>query len=74
MLIEFIGQEGAKTCEELAGKFGVSTSQGCSTLAVSGNRNGAARARKPEWQNPRHCMPPSDNLPAEPKARIGSGT
>lgn len=24
MLIEFIGQEGAKTCEELAGKFGVS--------------------------------------------------
>ncbi|EGD7754796.1 TPA: DUF1627 domain-containing protein, partial [Escherichia coli] len=25
MMIEFIGQDGAKTCEELAGKFGVST-------------------------------------------------
>ncbi|EFG3616978.1 DUF1627 domain-containing protein, partial [Escherichia coli] len=34
MMIEFIGQEGAKTCEELAGKFGVSTRKVASTLAV----------------------------------------
>lgn len=34
MMIEFIGQDGAKTCEELAGKFGVSTRKVASTLAV----------------------------------------
>ncbi|EMX4549490.1 DUF1627 domain-containing protein, partial [Escherichia coli] len=34
MMIEFIAQEGAKTCEEIAGKFGVSTSKVASTLAV----------------------------------------
>ncbi|ELT9933684.1 DUF1627 domain-containing protein [Escherichia coli] len=65
MMIEFIGQEGAKTCEELAGKFGVSTRKVASTLAVvtaTGrlacvNQNGKFR----------YCMP-GDNLPAEPKA------
>ncbi|WP_348918123.1 DUF1627 domain-containing protein, partial [Escherichia coli] len=31
MMIEFIGQDGAKTCEELAGKFGVSTRKVAST-------------------------------------------
>ena len=44
MMIEFIGQDGAKTCEELAGKFGVSTRKVASALAV-GNRNGAAGTR-----------------------------
>ncbi|EEC7490689.1 DUF1627 domain-containing protein, partial [Escherichia coli] len=34
MMIEFIAQEGAKTCEEIAGKFGVSTRKVASTLAV----------------------------------------
>ncbi|ENN7272851.1 TPA: DUF1627 domain-containing protein, partial [Escherichia coli] len=34
MMIEFIGQDGAKTCEELAGKFGVSTRKVASALAV----------------------------------------
>ncbi|EKY39920.1 hypothetical protein EC960109_2537, partial [Escherichia coli 96.0109] len=33
-MVEFIGQDGAKTCEELAGKFGVSTRKVASTLAV----------------------------------------
>ncbi|EER4741967.1 DUF1627 domain-containing protein [Escherichia coli] len=65
MMIEFIGQEGAKTCEELADKFGVSIRKVASTLAVvtatgrlaRGNQNGKFR----------YCMP-GDNLPAEPKA------
>ncbi|EKA3815192.1 DUF1627 domain-containing protein [Escherichia coli] len=64
MMIEFIGQEGAKTCEELADKFGVSIRKVASTLAVvtatgrlaRGNQNGKFR----------YCMP-GDNLPAEPK-------
>ncbi|EIG5435680.1 DUF1627 domain-containing protein [Escherichia coli] len=67
MMIEFIGQDGAKTCEELAGKFGVSTRKVASTLAVvtaTGrlacvNQNGKFR----------YCMP-GDNLPAEPKAAL----
>ncbi|SQP89409.1 putative phage regulatory protein [Escherichia coli] len=65
MLIEFIGQEGAKTCEELAGKFGVSTRKVSSTLAVVTATGRLARVN----QNGkfRYCMP-GDNLPAEPKA------
>ncbi|EJT7591602.1 DUF1627 domain-containing protein [Escherichia coli] len=65
MLIEFIGQEGAKTCEELAGKFGVSTRKVASTLAVVAATGRLARVN----QNGkfRYCMP-GDNLPAEPKA------
>ncbi len=65
MLIEFIGQEGAKTCEELAGKFGVSTRKVASTLAVVTAAGRLARVN----QNGkfRYCMP-GDNLPAEPKA------
>ena len=39
MMIEFIGQDGAKTCEELAVQFGVSTRTGASTLA-GGNAKG----------------------------------
>ncbi|EOM8385857.1 DUF1627 domain-containing protein [Escherichia coli] len=65
MLIEFIGQEGAKTCEELAGKFGVSTRKVASTLAVVTATGRLARVN----QNGkfRYCMP-GGNLPAEPKA------
>ncbi|EGM9844683.1 DUF1627 domain-containing protein [Escherichia coli] len=65
MMIEFIGQEGAKTCEELAGKFGVSTRKVASTLAVVTATGRLARVN----QNGkfRHCMP-GDNLPAEPEA------
>ncbi|EJC4923977.1 DUF1627 domain-containing protein [Escherichia coli] len=65
MLIEFIGQEGAKTCEELAGKFGVSTRKVASTLAVVTATGRLARVN----QNGkfRYCIP-GDNLPAEPKA------
>ncbi len=65
MLIEFIGQEGAKTREELAGKFGVSTRKVASTLAVVTAAGRLARVN----QNGkfRYCMP-GDNLPAEPKA------
>ncbi|EKQ2070948.1 DUF1627 domain-containing protein [Escherichia coli] len=65
MLIEFIGQEGAKTCEELAGKFGVSTRKVASMLAVVTATGRLARVN----QNGkfRYCMP-GDNLPAEPKA------
>ncbi len=67
MLIEFIGQEGAKTCEELAGKFGVSTRKVASTLAVVTATGRLARVN----QNGkfRYCMP-GDNLPAEPKAAL----
>ena len=65
MMIEFIAQEGAKTCEEIAGKFGVSTSKVASTLAVVTATGRLARVN----QNGgfRYCMP-GDNLPAEPKA------
>ncbi|HBH7956039.1 TPA: DUF1627 domain-containing protein [Escherichia coli] len=65
MLIEFIGQEGAKTCEELAGKLGVSTRKVASTLAVVTATGRLARVN----QNGkfRYCIP-GDNLPAEPKA------
>ncbi|EFM6524496.1 DUF1627 domain-containing protein [Escherichia coli] len=65
MMIEFIGQEGAKTCEELAGKFGVSTRKVASTLAVVTATGLLARVN----QNGkfRYCMP-GGNLPAEPKA------
>ncbi|MBE7991020.1 DUF1627 domain-containing protein [Escherichia coli] len=65
MMVEFIGQDGAKTCEELAGKFGVSTRKVASTLAVVTATGRLARVN----QNGkfRYCMP-GDNLPAEPKA------
>ena len=65
MLIEFISQEGAKTCEELAGKFGVSTRKVASPLAVVTATGRLARVN----QNGkfRYCIP-GDNLPAEPKA------
>ncbi|EHU6039885.1 DUF1627 domain-containing protein [Escherichia coli] len=65
MMIEFIGQEGAKTCEELAGKFGVSTRKVASTLAVVTSTGRLARVN----QNGkfRYCMP-GENLPAELKA------
>ncbi|EIP8678366.1 DUF1627 domain-containing protein [Escherichia coli] len=65
MMIEFICQDGAKTCEELADKFGVSIRKVASTLAVvtaTGrlacvNQNGKFR----------YCIPGAD-LPAEPEA------
>ncbi|EOV6921815.1 DUF1627 domain-containing protein [Escherichia coli] len=65
MMVEFIGQEGAKTCEELAGKFGVSTRKVASTLAVVTATGRLARVN----QNGkfRYCMP-GDKLPAEPKS------
>ncbi|EFG7359608.1 DUF1627 domain-containing protein, partial [Escherichia coli] len=65
MMVEFIGQDGAKTCEELAGKFGVSTRKVASTLAVVTATGRLARVN----QNGkfRYCIP-GDNLPAEPKA------
>ncbi|HHP7637461.1 DUF1627 domain-containing protein [Escherichia coli] len=65
MMIEFIGQEGAKTCEELVGKFGVSTRKVASTLAVVTATGRLARVN----QNGkfRYCMP-GDKLPAEPKS------
>ncbi|EEU5635444.1 DUF1627 domain-containing protein [Escherichia coli] len=65
MMIEFIGQEGAKTCEELVDKFGVSIRKVASTLAVVTATGRLARVN----QNGkfRYCMP-GDNLPAEPKA------
>ncbi|EHV9356435.1 DUF1627 domain-containing protein, partial [Escherichia coli] len=67
MMIEFIAQEGAKTCEEIAGKFGVSTRKVASTLAVVTATGRLARVN----QNGRfrYCMP-GDNLPAEPKAAL----
>ncbi|HAX5099052.1 TPA: DUF1627 domain-containing protein [Escherichia coli] len=67
MMIEFIGQEGAKTCEELAGKFGVSIRKVASTLAVVTATGRLARVN----QNGKfhYCMP-GENLPAEPKAAL----
>ncbi|GDO99657.1 hypothetical protein BvCmsSIP066_03424 [Escherichia coli] len=54
-----------KTCEELAGKFGVSTRKVASTLAVVTATGRLARVN----QNGkfRYCMP-GGNLPADPKA------
>ncbi len=71
MMIEFIGQEGAKTCEELASKFGVSTRKVASTLAVVTATGRLARVN----QNGkfRYCIP-GDNLPAEPKAALVAET
>ncbi|WP_089615993.1 DUF1627 domain-containing protein [Escherichia coli] len=65
MMVEFIGQDGAKTCEELAGKFGVSTRKVASTLAVVTATGRLARVN----QNGkfRYCMSGGD-LPADPKA------
>ncbi|EFG3022999.1 DUF1627 domain-containing protein [Escherichia coli] len=65
MMIEFISQKGAKTCEEIAGKFGVTTRKVASTLAVVTATGRLARVN----QNGkfRYCMP-GDKLPAEPKA------
>ncbi|EGZ2140488.1 DUF1627 domain-containing protein [Escherichia coli] len=65
MMIEFIGQDGAKTCEELAGKFGVSIRKVASTLAVVTATGRLARVN----QNGkfRYCIPGAD-LPAEPEA------
>ena len=59
MMIEFIDQDGAKTCEELAGKFGVSTRKVASTLAVvTATRrlvreisNGKFRYKMPDVEN-----------------------
>ncbi|EET2437973.1 DUF1627 domain-containing protein [Escherichia coli] len=65
MMIEFIGQDGAKTCEELAGKFGVSTRKVASTLAVVTATGRLARVN--QNGNFRYCMP-GDKLPAEPKS------
>ncbi|EEU9456768.1 DUF1627 domain-containing protein [Escherichia coli] len=65
MMIEFISQEGAKTCEELAGKFGVSTRKVASTLAVVTATGRLARVNRNGKFS--YCMP-GDNLPAEPKA------
>ncbi|EEU0261849.1 DUF1627 domain-containing protein, partial [Escherichia coli] len=65
MMIEFIGQDGAKTCEELADKFGVSIRKVASTLAVVTATGCLARVN----QNGkfRYCIPGAD-LPAEPEA------
>ncbi|EOS4146800.1 DUF1627 domain-containing protein [Escherichia coli] len=65
MMIEFIGQDGAKTCEELADKFGVSIRKVASTLAVVTATGRLARVN----QNGkfRYCIPGAD-LPAEPEA------
>ncbi|EET6089442.1 DUF1627 domain-containing protein [Escherichia coli] len=65
MMIEFICQDGAKTCEELADKFGVSIRKVASTLAVVTATGRLARVN----QNGkfRYCIPGAD-LPAEPKA------
>ncbi|EEQ1830336.1 DUF1627 domain-containing protein [Escherichia coli] len=65
MMIEFICQGGAKTCEELADKFGVSIRKVASTLAVVTATGRLARVN----QNGkfRYCIPGAD-LPAEPEA------
>ncbi|MDZ4919117.1 DUF1627 domain-containing protein [Escherichia coli] len=65
MMIEFIGQEGAKTCEELAARFGVTTRKVASTLAVVTATGRLVR----ELSNGkfRYCIPGAD-LPAEPEA------
>ncbi|ENZ6042974.1 DUF1627 domain-containing protein [Escherichia coli] len=65
VMIEFICQDGAKTCEELADKFGVSIRKVASTLAVVTATGRLARVN----QNGkfRYCIPGAD-LPAEPEA------
>ncbi|EFA5213597.1 TPA: DUF1627 domain-containing protein [Escherichia coli] len=65
MMVEFICQDGAKTCEELADKFGVSIRKVASTLAVVTATGRLARVN----QNGkfRYCIPGAD-LPAEPEA------
>ncbi|EFA1800490.1 DUF1627 domain-containing protein [Escherichia coli] len=65
MMIEFICQDGAKTCEELADKFGVSIRKVASTLVVVTATGRLARVN----QNGkfRYCIPGAD-LPAEPEA------
>ncbi|EFI7008429.1 DUF1627 domain-containing protein [Escherichia coli] len=65
MMIEFICQDGAKTCEELADKFGVSIRKVASTLAVVTATGRLARVN----QNGkfRYCIPGAD-LPEEPEA------
>ncbi|EPO1210570.1 DUF1627 domain-containing protein [Escherichia coli] len=65
MMIEFICQDGAKTCEELADKFGVSIRKVASTLAVVTATGRLARVN----QNGkfRYCIPGADLL-AEPEA------
>ncbi|EHR7171516.1 DUF1627 domain-containing protein [Escherichia coli] len=65
MMIEFICQDGAKTCEELADKFGVSIRKVASSLAVVTATGRLARVN----QNGkfRYCIPGAD-LPAEPEA------
>ncbi|EOJ7432873.1 DUF1627 domain-containing protein [Escherichia coli] len=65
MMIEFICQDGAKTCEELADKFGISIRKVASTLAVVTATGRLARVN----QNGkfRYCIPGAD-LPAEPEA------
>ncbi|HHV2438531.1 TPA: DUF1627 domain-containing protein [Escherichia coli] len=65
MMIEFICQDGAKTCEELADKFGVSIRKVASTLAVVTATGRLARVN----QNGkfRYCISGAD-LPAEPEA------
>ncbi|HIB1995332.1 TPA: DUF1627 domain-containing protein [Escherichia coli] len=65
MMIEFICQDGAKMCEELADKFGVSIRKVASTLAVVTATGRLARVN----QNGkfRYCIPGAD-LPAEPEA------
>ncbi|HCP9338255.1 TPA: DUF1627 domain-containing protein [Escherichia coli] len=65
MMIEFIGQEGAKTCEELADKFGVSIRKVASTLAVVTATG--RRARVNQNGKFRYCILGAD-LPAEPEA------
>ncbi|EMG9442878.1 DUF1627 domain-containing protein [Escherichia coli] len=59
MMIAFIGQEGAKTCEELAAKFGVTTRKVASTLAMVTGKgrlvralsNGKFRYKMPDVEN-----------------------
>ncbi|EGF1625421.1 DUF1627 domain-containing protein [Escherichia coli] len=71
MMIEFICQDGAKTCEELADKFGVSIRKVASTLAVVTATGRLARVN----QNGkfRYCIPGAD-LPAEPEAASAAET
>ncbi|HAW6055320.1 TPA: DUF1627 domain-containing protein [Escherichia coli] len=65
MMIEFICQDGAKTCEELADKFGVSIRKVASTLAVVTATGRLARINLNGKF--RYCIPGAD-LPAEPEA------
>ncbi|EGK9807484.1 DUF1627 domain-containing protein [Escherichia coli] len=64
-MIEFICQDGAKTCEELADKFGVSIRKVASTLAVVTATGRLIRVN--QGGKFRYCIPGAD-LPAEPEA------